>query len=116
MEEVDIFDELEKMLKAEEIAKEKGVATAKVTKVERGLRKDFFDEKKLEELGMNANDEVLVIHYETEWGETLREVYRVSTHRRSNLYKFFLNYGRPVEGKEVTIRFDKAKGRWRILI
>lgn len=114
--EVDIFEELEKLLEMEKIAQQKGIVKGKIVKVEFGKRKDFFPQERLEELGINPEDDVVVIHIETEWGYNLREVYRVSKHQKSNLLRFFVNYGRPEIGKEVTLKYDKTKSRWRVLL
>ena len=115
-EEMEIFDELEKILEMEQEAQKKGIAEGTVVRVERGKRGDFFNKEKLEELGIDPEDEVIAVHIQTPWGEDIREVYRVSTHKRSNLFKFFIEYGKPREGLKVNLKYDKAKGRWRVIL
>lgn len=114
--ELDIFEELEKLLEMERIAQQKGVAKGKIVRVEKGKRKDFTDEEKLREWGLNPEDEVIRVVIETEWGDNIVETYRISANRRSNLFKFFVAYGRPEIGKEVTLKYDKVKNRWRVLL
>lgn len=114
--ELDIFDELERLLKAEEEAQKKGIAKGKIVRVEKGKRKDFTDEEKLREWGLNPEEEVLRFVIETDWGDNIVETYRISTNKRSYLFKFYVNYGRPQIGKEVTLKYDKVKNRWRVLL
>lgn len=115
-ESVEIWDELEKMVEAEQRAIKKGIAGAEVQDVQYGLRKDFVDEEKLREWGLNPEDQIVRIILKAEWGDTLIETYRVSTNKRSNLYKYYINYGKPQAGQKVTIKYDKTKSRWRVLL
>ena len=116
MVELDIFVELERLLKAEEEAQKKGVSTGKIVRVEKGKRKDFTEEEKLREWGLNPEEDVLRVVIETEWGDNIVETYRISANRRSNLFRFYVNYGRPETGKEVTLKYDRVKNRWRVLL
>lgn len=116
MAEVDVFEEIEQMLEMEQTAQKKGISEGKVKRIEFGKRKDFFPEEKLQEMGINPEDEVVAIYIETEWGEEIREVFRVSNNKRAHLVKYVIEYGKPHEGQKVTLKYDKAKGRWRVLL
>ena len=111
-----LWEELEKAIKNEEEAKRKGFAEAEITSVEAATLGDIYDEETLDKWGRNADTEVIVIHYKTEWGEDGMAVFTKSTHPRSNLRKFYLQYGRPEPGKRINLVYDKAKDRWKVVL
>ena len=111
-----LWEELEKAIKNEEEAKKRGITTAKITKVESSTLGEIFSTELLEKWDRDPETPVVVIYYETEWGEKDRVVYTRSTAPNSNLRKFFVQYGRPEPGKEITLIFDKGKGRWKVAL
>lgn len=116
----EIFNELEKQLKMEEQAKKVGIAKAKIVDIQLGKVKDMYSEETLEHMKQSFKNfdeerEIIRIYFETEFGDKLFQDFTKSTHRRSNLRKFYMQYGKPEPGKEVTIKYDKAKGIWKIV-
>jgi len=117
---MEIWEEFEQMVKAEEKAKKVGIAKAEITKVEEGKRKDFYSEETLQKLKekyprLSEDDEIIRIHFKTDFGLEAFQDFTKSKHRKSNLFKFYVQYGKPKTGKEITVKFDKAKQIWKIV-
>ncbi len=84
----------------------KDVQKAYITKIEKGVLKDFIPEDKIKNKD-KADAETYKIYFETELGGKGSFLLTKSIHRNSNMRKYVIKYGKaPYLGQEITVSED----------
>jgi hypothetical protein len=84
----------------------KDVQKAHITKIEKGVLKDFIPEDKIKNKD-KVDTETYKIYFETELGGKGSFLLTKSIHKNSNMRKYLVKYGKaPYLGQEITVSED----------